>query len=112
MPDWLLLGPERIEGYLWTAALLFAIGVFACAARRNAVGFLMGIELMLNAAALQFAAYGRFRGDGSSPDGQMAALFIILLAAAEATVALALIFSFFRTSGDVDLDRADTLGSR
>jgi NADH:ubiquinone oxidoreductase subunit K len=111
MPEWLVAGPDRLAPYLWTAALLFALGVLACASRRNAVAYLMGVELMLNGAALQFAAYARFRGGEAGPAGQTAALLLVLLAAAGAVVALALLASLWRRTGDADLERARNLRS-
>lgn len=102
----ILAGPAQIGGYLAVAAVLFALGVLACTTRRNAVGFLMGIEMMLNAAALNFAAFDRFRvgaAAASAGQGQIMALFIIALAAAESAVALAMVYSVYRTWRDIDL---------
>jgi NADH-quinone oxidoreductase subunit K len=102
----ILAGPALIGGYLAVAAVLFALGVLACTTRRNAVGFLMGIEMMLNAAALNFAAFDRFRvgtAAASAGQGQIMALFIIALAAAESAVALAMVYSVYRTWRDIDL---------
>ena len=76
----LLSGPEALTPYLVVSAALFACGVLACATRRNAVGYLMGIELMLNAAALDFVAYGRFRTPLEAGQGQIFALFVIATA--------------------------------
>ncbi len=105
------LGPDSLAAYLAVAALLFAAGVLAIATRRNAIGVLIGLELMLNAAALQLAAYGRFRADGPDPQGQTAAVFVVVIAAAEAAVALALLFAVYRTSKDVDLEQTRELRS-
>lgn len=99
----LAAGPGHLGGYLVIGALLFASGVLACAVRRNAVGFLMGIELMLNGAALTIVAFARFRAEPTA-DGQVFTLFVIALAAAEAAVALALVYALARTRGDVDLE--------
>ncbi|MEN9353464.1 MAG: hypothetical protein RL318_789 [Fibrobacterota bacterium] len=112
MTSLLLSGPDRLLPYLLVSAVLFAAGILACTTRRNAVGYLMGIELMLNAAALNFVAYGRFRGLEASGHGQVFSLFVIVLAAAEAAVALALVYSVYRTFRDVDLDQTTTLGSK
>ena len=109
MMEFLLAGPERIQPYLFLAAALFALGVFACVTRRNAVGYLMGIELMLNAANLDMVAYGRFRSEIASGNAQVASLFVIALAAAEAAVALALVYAIFRNIRDVDLDKIRSL---
>lgn len=109
MIDLLLSGPDRLLPYLAVSAVLFALGALACATRRNAVGYLMGVELMLNAANLNFVAYGRFRGSEAAAQGQVATLFVIALAAAEAAVALGLVFAVFRTFRDVDLEKVRTL---
>lgn len=105
----LAAGPEHLAGYLVVSCLLFALGVVACVVRRNAIGFLLGIELMLNAAALNFVTFARFRGDGAQLDAQVMTLFVIVLAAAEAAVALALVFAVYRSFKDVDLDQTTTL---
>jgi NADH-quinone oxidoreductase subunit K len=106
MPD---LGPGALAPYLAVATVLFSAGVLAVASRRNAIGVLIGLELMLNAAALQFAAYGRFRAAEPDVQGQLAAVFIVVVAAAEAAVALALLFAVYRTSRDIDLERTREL---
>lgn len=105
----LAAGPDHLAGYLAVACILAALGITACVLRRNAVGFLMGVELLLNAAALSFVAFGRFRGDGQQVDGQGMALFIIVLAAAEAAVALALVLAVHRQYGDIDLEKTREL---
>lgn len=106
-----MLSPDSLSAYLAVAAVLFASGVLAVAARRNAIGVLLGLELMLNAAALQFAAYGRFREGGADLQGQTAAIFVIVVAAAEAAVALSLLFAVYRTAKDVDLEQTRVLKS-
>ena len=107
--DLILGGPDRLAPYLLLAAALFALGVLSCTTRRNAVGYLMGIELMLNAANLNLVAYGRFRSETAAAHGQVATLFVIALAAAEAAVALALVYAIFRNVRDVDLDKIRSL---
>ena len=108
MPE---LSPDAIDGYLLVAAVLFVAGVVAVISRRNAIGVLIGIELMLNAAALQFVAYARFRRDPIDVQGQTAALFVIVVAAAEAVIALSLLFAVYRTAKDVDLEQTRELRS-
>ena len=104
-------GPGALAPYLVLSTLLFGCGVLAIGVRRNAIGVLLGLELMLNAAALNLVAYGRFRGDGLDPQGQTAAVFVIALAAAEAAVALALLFAVYRTTRDIDLEQTRELRS-
>lgn len=103
-------GPGSLASYLLVAGVLFVVGLLAIASRRNAIGVLIGLELMLNAAALQFAAYGRFRASAGAPQGLVAAVFVIVVAAAEAAVALSLLFAVYRTSRDVDLEQTRELG--
>lgn len=100
--------PLGLEAYLIVAAILFCFGLAACAARRNAIGILIGIELILNAANLNFLAFWRFHGSVSEGinayDGPMFAMFVILLAACEAAVALAIVINLFYTHGTVETD--------
>jgi NADH-quinone oxidoreductase subunit K len=87
--------------------VLFCLGSYAIVSRRNAVSVLMGIELVLNAANLNFVAFSRF----SSGDlrGQMFAIFVIVLAAAEAAVALAIILAIYHSFQTIDVNEIDTL---
>jgi NADH-quinone oxidoreductase subunit K len=87
--------------YLLVSALLFALGLFGVVTRRNAIGILMGIELMLNAANINFVAFSRSVG---SLDGQVFALIVITLAAAEAAVGLAIILRLYRNLHTVNAD--------
>ena len=80
--------------------------------KRNALGVLMGIELVLNAANLNFVAFGSpyiSGNNGLGLDGQLIALFVIVLAAAEAAVALAIALNFYHTHATIDVDKADEL---
>lgn len=93
--------------YLVLAALLFCLGVLVMITKRNAVGILIGVELLLNAGNLNLVAFSRYQvGDLS---GQIVALFGILLAAAEAAVAIAIFVNFYNNAATVDVDRADAL---
>lgn len=96
-----------LHHYLVVAALLFAAGLITVATRRNAVAILMGVELILNAASLNFVAFSRFVHGGVA--GQVFSLFIILLAAAEACIALAIVLSIFRNFSNVDVLKTSTL---
>jgi NADH-quinone oxidoreductase subunit K len=99
---------NRLEWYLLISSVLAALGVVTIASRRNAVAILMGIELLLNAAALNFVAFGRFvRNIGSTHplDGQVFTIFIIVLAAAEAVILLAIILAIYRQAESIDADR-------
>ena len=92
--------------YLGLGAALFAIGCIGVITRRNAIGVLVGVELILNAANINLVGFSRFSG---GLDAQVFALFVIVLAAAEAAVALAIILQLFDKKSDVDVDRARTL---
>jgi NADH-quinone oxidoreductase subunit K len=104
--------------YLVVAAILFALGVAGVLYRRNAVGMLIGIELILNAANVNLIAFARYadRGvsvpgvDGSAGlEGQVFAIFVIILAACEAAIGLAICINIFNKFGSIDADRADTM---
>ena len=97
-----------IQSYLVVASILFSLGVFAIITRRNAIAILMGIELILNAANINFIAFNRF-GGMERLDGHVFAVFVIVLAAAEAAVALAIIINLFKNIGTVDVDQAREL---
>jgi len=96
-----------ITPYLAVAAVLFVCGVACMATKRNAIGVLMGVALILNAATLNFVAFSRFTPLGL--DGQVMALFVIVLAAAEAAVALAIVLNFYNNHMTIDVDRANEL---
>jgi NADH-quinone oxidoreductase subunit K len=93
--------------YLVLAAAMFTLGVLAVVARRNAIGMLIGIELILNSANINLVAFGRFTD--VRLDGPVFAIFVIMLAAAEAAIALALLLNLFERTGSVSLDEADSL---
>ena len=85
-----------LTSYLLVGGALFAVGLFGALSRRNILGVLIGIELMFNAANINFVAFNRYLHPGQ-PWGQGFAVFIIALAAAEAVVGLALVLSIYRT---------------
>jgi NADH:ubiquinone oxidoreductase subunit K len=90
------------------SAFLFACGVLCIATKRNAIGILMGVELVLNAANINFVAFARYV-PGFQMDGQVFAVMVIVLAAAEAAVALAIILNFYNNRNTVDVDEATQL---
>jgi NADH-quinone oxidoreductase subunit K len=93
--------------FLVVGALLFALGLVTVSTRRNAVGVLMGVELLLNAANVNFVAFNRYViGDVS---GQVFGLFVIVLAAAEAAVGLAIVMAIFQTFKTIDVREADLM---
>ena len=96
---------------LLLAALLFSIGVYGVLARRNAVLVLMGVELMLNAANVNLVAFDAYLRDALH-SGQIFALFVIVIAAAEIGLALAIVLLVFRTHGHIEVDRLRALADR
>lgn len=99
----------ELEHYLVVGAILFGIGLYLALAKRNAIGVLMGIELMLNAVNLTLAAFSRFIVSPRPIDGQVFVIFIITVAAAEAAVALALVVAIYRHRQTVDVNRMNLL---
>jgi NADH-quinone oxidoreductase subunit K len=93
--------------YLMVGAFLFVSGVICMATKRNAIGVLMGVELVLNGANINFVAFSRFTPLGL--DGQIVSLFVIVLAAAEAAVALAIALNFYNNHLTIDVDRGNEL---
>lgn len=89
-----------LQHYLMVGALVFALGIYTVITRRNALGILLGTELVLNAAALNMVAFGYFSGKVIL--GSVYALFVIVLAAAEAVVALAIGLMVFRNFHTID----------
>ena len=96
-----------LQHYLIVSAILLAFGVLTVATRRNAVAILMGVELILNAANVNFVAFAHFVE--GKVGGQAFAVFIILLAAAEAAVALAIVLAIFRGFRTIDTNDTATL---
>ena len=105
--------PISVSHYLFAGAVLFVTGAVCMATKRNALGVLMGIELVLNGANLNFVAFGSpyLRNDAGAIglDGQLMSLFVIVLAAAEAAVALAIALNFYNSFNTIDVDQADQL---
>ena len=93
--------------FLTVSAILFSLGLFAVMKRRNAVGILMGVELMLNASNINFVAFSRYVQH--TIDGQIMAAFVIVLAAAEAAVALAIVLAMYRNFGTANADTVNSL---
>lgn len=100
-----------IEHFLTVGALLFCLGLAVALSKRNAIGVLMGIELMLNAVNLTLITFSRFSISDRPITGQTFVVFIITVAAAEAAVALALAVSVYRNRETVDIDQINLLRS-
>ena len=100
-----------LEHFLTVGALLFCLGLVVALSKRNAVGALMGIELMLNAVNLTLIAFARFADSDRPIAGEAFVAFIITVAAAEAAVALALAVAVYRNRETVEVDQLDLLRS-
>ncbi len=103
---------NNLEFYLIFSAILFVLGLVAALTRRNAIGIFMGVELMLNAAGLNFVAFQSFRKTVANGDwlhGHIFSLFIIILAAIEAAVALAIVLRIFAAKRNIDPHAATEL---
>ena len=93
--------------YLIIGAILFSLGLYGIITRRHAVLVLMGLELVLNSANINFIAFSKY--GGLRIDGHVAAIFVIILAAAEAAVALAIILNIYQNYKHVNIDEIDKL---
>lgn len=98
---------DHLSSYLVLSAILLSLGLYSVVTRRNAVAILMGVELILNAANINFVAFSKFITH--SLDGHLISIFIIMLAAAEAAVALAIILNLYNDRGHINVDEANTL---
>jgi NADH-quinone oxidoreductase subunit K len=92
--------------YIVISSILFSLGIFGIITRKNAIMVLMGIELILNAANINFVAFGRF---GNYIQGSLMALFVIVMAAAEAAIALAIVLNIYKNFANVNVDEIDKL---
>ena len=98
---------DSLNNYLFIAAILFSLGMFGVITRRNGIAVLMGVELILNAANINFVAFSRF--GGMNFDGHIFALFVIVLAAAEAAVALAIVINIYNNLHSINVDDASSM---
>ncbi len=96
-----------LNHFLVLSAVLFSLGIYAVLTRKNAIQVLMGIELILNSANINFIAFARYGNFGFS--GQIISLFVIILAAAEAAIALAIVLNIYKQFSTVNVDEIDGL---
>jgi len=96
-----------LEHYLVIGAILFSLGLYTVLTRRNAISVLMGVELVLNSANINYVAFSHYTS--ANVEGQIYALFVIMLAAAEAAVGLAIVLAIFRIFHTIDVEAAETL---
>ncbi len=93
--------------YLVVSLIVFSLGLFCVLTRRNALGVLMGVELILNSANINYLAFSRYSSGGY--DGQVFAIFVIMLAAAEAAIGLAIVLGIYQTFHTIDVEATETL---
>lgn len=101
------LPPVGLPHFLILAAVLFVLGIFTMLTRRNAIAVLMGIELILNAANINFVAFTQY--GAINLGGQIVAIFVIVLASCEAAVALAIVLNIYKRMGSVSVREANKL---
>src|SRR5215217_5016045 len=108
------VAPIGLSHFLILAAILFVCGILTIMLKRNAIGILMGVELVLNAANVNLVAFNRYAHATTATgavrlDGQVFAIFVIVLAAAEAAVALAIFLNYYNNFATIDVERARNL---
>ena len=96
-----------LNHFLAVSVALFSLGLYGVVTRKNAVMVLMGVELILNSANINFVAFSRFGNLGIN--GQIYALFVIILAAAEAAIALAIVLNIYKTFSNMNIDEIKNL---
>ncbi len=96
-----------LSNFLVVAAILFSLGLVCVLSRRNAIALLMGVELILNSANINLIAFARFVESGIS--GQVFILFVIVLAAAEAAIAMAIVLAIYRSMKNIDVSMTANL---
>lgn len=96
-----------LTNYLVLSAILFGLGIFAIITRKNAILVLMGVELILNSANINFIAFAKF--NKLNIDGHIAAVFVIMLAAIEVAVALAIVLNIYQNYKHINIDEIDSL---
>ena len=103
------LAPIGLTHFLVLGAILFCIGMYGALSRSNAVGVLLSIELMLNGVNVIFVAFAKFIDTPQELAGQLFAIFIMTVAAAEAAVGLAIVISVYRLRNTIQVDEIDLL---
>ena len=101
------MGDLGLHHFVSLSAILFALGLYCVLTRRNAIGILMGIELVLNSANINYVAFARYGTGGY--DGQVFAIFVIMLAAAEAAIGLAIVLGIYQSFETIDVEATDRL---
>jgi len=102
-----MIPPVGLTHFVIVSAILFSLGIYGVITRRNAIMVLMGIELILNSANINFIAFARY--GGMRLDGQVIAVFVIILAAAEAAIALAIVLNVYQRFNTINVDEVSKL---
>jgi NADH-quinone oxidoreductase subunit K len=97
----------QLAHFLIVSAILFSLGIYGIVTRKNAILVLMGVELVLNAANINLIAFSRY--SSLNLDGQVAAIFVIILAASEAAIALAIVLNIYHRFQTVNIDEISSL---
>jgi NADH-quinone oxidoreductase subunit K len=98
-----------LNHFLILGLLLFLLGAYCVLSRRNAIGILLGIELILNAANINYIAFSFYGSGGMKYDGQVFAIFVIMLAAAEAVIGLAIVLAIYQNLRTIDVGATETM---
>lgn len=96
-----------LSHYLVVSVIVFLLGLYCVLTRRNAIGILMGVELILNSANINYIAFARYSSGGY--DGQIFSIFVIMLAAAEAAIGLAIVLGIYQAFQTIDVEATDML---
>jgi NADH-quinone oxidoreductase subunit K len=105
-----MLAGLTLTHFLILGLIIFLLGSYCVLTRRNAIGILLGIELILNAANINYVAFAFFGGAGPRYDGQVFAIFVIMLAAAEAVIGLAIVLAIYQDLRTIDVGATEILG--
>ncbi len=103
------MGGLTLTHFLVLGLILFLLGGYCVLSRRNAIGILLGIELILNAANINYIAFSFYGGGAMKYEGQVFAIFVIMLAAAEAVIGLAIILAIYQNLRTIDVSATETL---
>jgi NADH-quinone oxidoreductase subunit K len=104
-----MAGGLTLNHFLVLGLILFLLGSYCVLTRRNAIGILLGIELILNAANVNYVAFSFYGGGSAKYDGQVFAIFVIMLAAAEAVIGLAIILAIYQNLRTIDVGATESL---
>jgi NADH-quinone oxidoreductase subunit K len=102
-------GGITLYHFLVLSLIVFGLGMYCVLSRRNAIGILMGVELILNSANINYLAFNFYGGTKTHYDGQVFAIFVIMLAAAEAVIGLAVVLAIYQNFKTIDVSATETM---